>query len=362
MTKTLRVIDSGVTEGRYNIALGQALIERHRQGAIPDTLRFLRFPPTALVGRHQCLAQEVNLEFCQEKGIGLARRITGGGAIFLDPGQLGWELVISRSALGCQDLTEAARRICESAAAGLQKLGVNARFRPRNDIEVDGRKISGTGGFFDGETLFFQGTVLVDLDPALMVSALNVSRAKLQKRELDSAEQRVVTLKALKGDDCPDMATIQDALVSGFEHGLGMRAETGHFDATTETLARELFEEEIGQDDFVNEVDLPPGPHGVLEGEHTSPGGTVRTYLKLQGASQNRIATALITGDFFVTPPRVVYDLEGALRGLSVDQVPATLDAFFRDADVEVLSVTKEDFLQSLQAAIATRGGAKDGH
>ncbi len=56
--KPLRVI-----EGRRNIALGQAIIELHQQGAVPDTLRFLRFPPTALIGRHQALGQEINLKF-----------------------------------------------------------------------------------------------------------------------------------------------------------------------------------------------------------------------------------------------------------------------------------------------------------
>lgn len=359
MSEQLRVIDSGVIEGRLNIALGQALVERHQQGALPNTLRFLRFPPTALIGRHQCLAQEVDLEFCRQHDIGLARRITGGGAIFLDPGQLGWELVVHRSALRGCDLTEVARTICKAAAAGLSQLGVDARFRPRNDIEVDGRKISGTGGFFDGDTLFFQGTVLVDLDPALMVSALKVAKAKLDKRELDSAAQRIVTLKALKGDNCPSMATVQASLVAGFEEGLGLHAETGELDDDTRDLARKLFDEEIGRDEFVDEIELPKHEPGVLEGEHTGPGGTVRTYLRLQGPRQNRIASALITGDFFVTPPRVVYDLEGALRGLPLEQVAGTLDCFFRDAAIEVLSVEKEDFLQSLQAAIGSRGGVE---
>lgn len=356
----LRVVDTGVLEGRMNIALGQALIERHRQGELADTLRFLRFPPTALIGRHQVLAQEVDIDFCTAHGIGLVRRITGGGAIFLDPGQLGWELVISRSTLGGANLTEVARRICEAAAAGLQKLGVDARFRPRNDIEVGGRKLGGTGGFFDGDTLFFQGTVLVDLDPALMVSALRVPRPKLQKRELDSAEQRVVTLRELLADECPDMAAIQAALVAGFEDGLGLDSAEMELDADTHSLARRLCEEEIGHDDFVDEIRQPAGDAGLLVGEHTSAGGTIRTHLRLQGPAGNRIASTLITGDFFVTPPRVIYDLEGILRGLPLEQVPGMLDCFFRDADIEVLSVAKEDFLRSLQAAIDA-GGARDG-
>ncbi len=358
MPGTLRVIDSGVTEGRLNIALGQALIEQHRAGEIPDTLRFLRFPPTALVGRHQALAQEVDLAYCREHDIGLARRITGGGAIFLDPGQLGWELVIHRATLGGASLTDLARTICEAAAAGLRRLGVAANFRPRNDIEVDGRKLGGTGGFFDGDTLFFQGTVLVDLDPGTMVAALKVPRAKLEKHALDSATQRVVTLRELLGEDCPDMETLQAALLSGFAEGFGLEVEPGELDATLLAQAQALFDEEIGQDDFVDEIEPPAGHEDVLQGEHTGPGGTIQAYLSLQGPARNRIGSVLITGDFFVTPPRVVYDLEGALRGLPVDKVPGTLDCFFKNTEIEALSVSKEDFLGALQAAIAARGAA----
>ena len=167
--KPFRVLDTGVMEGRLNIAIGQSIVEAHQQGKVPDTLRFLRFPPTALVGRHQALEQEINLDYCRENEIGIARRITGGGAIFMEPGLLGWELVFDRKTLGVNNLPDLTREICEAAADGISRLGVTARFRPRNDIEVDGRKISGTGGFFDGDTLFFQGTVLVDMDPRTMV-------------------------------------------------------------------------------------------------------------------------------------------------------------------------------------------------
>jgi lipoate-protein ligase A len=352
VAKVLRVIDSGVTEGRLNIALGQALIERHRAGEMSDTLRFLRFPPTALIGRHQALAQEVNVDFCRAQGIGLVRRITGGGAIFLDPGQLGWELVIHRSTLGGGSLGEFTRTLCEAAAAGLRRLGVDARFRPRNDIEVDGRKLGGTGGFFDGDTLFFQGTVLVDLDPELMVSALKVPQAKLAKRSLDSAAQRVVTLNELMGDDCPPRSQIQAALVKGFEEGLGLEAQDAELDEEHLAMARTLYEEEIGLDEFVTEIEEPAAARGVLRGEHSGPGGTVRTHVRLQGPAQNRIGSALITGDFFVTPPRVVYDLEGALRGVFLEDMDATLDRFFRDTPIESLSVSQEDFRHSLASAL----------
>ena len=120
MQGKFRVIDSGVVEGRLNIAIGQAIVEAHQSGSVPDTLRFLRFPPTALVGRHQALAQEINLDYCRQNDIGVARRITGGGAIFLDPGQLGWELAFSRSTLRIASLTELAReKACTPAQLAL---------------------------------------------------------------------------------------------------------------------------------------------------------------------------------------------------------------------------------------------------
>ena len=189
MAKTFRVIDTGIRDGRAQIAFDQALIDAHRDGIIPDTIRFLQFPPTALIGRHQALSQELKLDHCKANNIRTVRRITGGGALYFDEGQLGWELVFHRDTLGISSLGDLAREICEAAAAGLSKLGVDAKYRPRNDIEVDGRKISGTGGFFDGNTLFYQGTVLVDMNPADMIAALNVPEAKLAKRQLDSAAQ-----------------------------------------------------------------------------------------------------------------------------------------------------------------------------
>jgi lipoate-protein ligase A len=353
VTNALRVIDSGVIEGRRNIAIGQAIIELHQEGTVPDTLRFLRFPPTALVGRHQALGQEINLDYCREHDIGVVRRITGGGAIFLDPGQLGWELAIKRSTLGIHSLADVAREICEAAADGISSLGVRASYRPRNDIEVEGRKISGTGGFFDGGTLFFQGTVLVDMDPQLMVSALRVPKAKLAKRELDSAAQRVVTLRELLGAETPGLDQIQAALTAAFTRRFSLETVPGELSEPELALAEELFREEIGTEEFVNEIEEPPLARGDLVGRHTSPGGTITSYLRLEGPAQNRVRAALITGDFFVTPPRLIYDLESSLRGVYLDELGPAIGNFFDAAPVDMLSVTPRDFIISIENAVS---------
>jgi lipoate-protein ligase A len=355
MSRGFRVIDTGVREGRANIAFDQALIEAHKAGQVPDTIRFLRFPPTALVGRHQALSQELKLDHCREKGIGVARRITGGGAIYFDEGQLGWELAFGRTTLGLSSLAELTKAICEAAALGIGALGVAARYRPRNDIEVEGRKLCGTGGFFDGDTLFYQGTLLIDMNPADMVAALKVPEAKLAKRDLDSAAQRVVTLRQLLGESLPDLLAIQEAMLGGFAEGLGIEPRWGEIAEVEETLAKRAYDEEIGTDAFVREIDDPGAGENVLSATHSCPGGTVSAHLRLEGPARDRLREVLITGDFFVTPPRTVFDLEACLRGAHRAEAGAAVARFFAEASVDLLTIAPADFRAVIEAALAAR-------
>ncbi len=354
---TFRTIDTGLRDGRAQIAFDEALIELHKAGAIPDTIRFLRFPPTALIGRHQAMRQEVKVDHCKANGIGLVRRITGGGAIYFDEGQIGWELVLARKRLPMPSLGDYTRAICEAAAHGLsQGFGINARFRPRNDIEVGGQKLCGTGGFFDGDTLFYQGTVLIDVDPARMMACLNVPAAKLQKRDLDKPEQRVTTLKTLLGGTAPNVSAVQQAILRGFTEKLGIEAVPSAPTDTEEALAAQIFKETIGTDEFVYGIDDPRGA-GISEASITGAGGTASAYVRLEGAgATRRVREVLLTGDFFVTPPRMVLDLEAALRGVLVGDVGATVDAFFAASRPDLLTIAPADFRKVIEEAV-TAGG-----
>jgi len=148
------------------MALDEAILESVGRGRSPNTLRFLRFsPPAVLVGYHQSVEQEVRTEYCERHGIHVNRRITGGGAILFDEPQIGWELIASKEGLGVGAIVfPLFERICAAVISGLRELGVAAQFRPRNDIEIAGKKISGTGGTEEGEAFLFQGTLLTDFD------------------------------------------------------------------------------------------------------------------------------------------------------------------------------------------------------
>ncbi len=280
------------------------------------------------------------------------RRITGGGAIYLDPNQVGWELVLSRKRLPMPTLADYTRAICEAAAHGLSKaFGIDARYRPRNDIEVDGRKLCGTGGFFDGDTLIYQGTVLVDADPGLIMSCLNVPEAKLQKRDLDKAEQRVTTLKALLGG-APSVADVHAAILAGFAETLGIEPAEAMPSDEEEALAAQLLAEEIGTDEFVYSIDDPRGP-GISEASLTGAGGTVTAYVRTEGPGRGqRVASILLTGDFFVTPPRIIYDLEASLRRIPLEQAGAAVDEFFTRTKPDLLTIAPAEFRRVIEDAI----------
>ncbi len=356
MAKPFRVIDTGLRPCREQIAFDQALIDCHKAGHIPDTLRFLTFPPSVLVGRHQAIGQELNLPACRTAGVGIGRRVTGGGALYLDQGQFGWELVFHRDTLGLGNLGEVARALCEAAAAGLSRLGVAVKYRPRNDLEVEGRKIGGTGGFFDGDTIFYQGTTLVAMDGAKMASLLNIPAAKLAKRGQTSGAQRIVTLTELFDGKPPPEAEVKQALIEGFAERLGIAPAWGEITAAEESAARLIHDDEIGQDAFVYEIDDPTGAD-VHSGSHTGHGGTIAAHLRLEGPRQNRIREILITGDFFVTPPATIMNLEAALRGVEIEALQAAVTEFFETARVGLLTAAPADFVQAIENAIKSGPG-----
>ncbi|TAK85354.1 MAG: alpha/beta fold hydrolase [Betaproteobacteria bacterium] len=348
--RQVRVIDTGIRAGTQNVAFDQALIEARNAGRVPETVRFLKFRPSALVGLHQILSHEVRLEYCRAHGIEVGRRITGGGGLYLDGGQIGWELALERRAMGA-GLASIAARICTAAAAGLRRLGVPAEFRPRNDIEVHGRKVSGTGGLVDGETLFFQGTLLIDFDPTRMIEALRVPVEKLAKRDLEDARRRVTSLREVLGR-VPPLAEIQNALLEGFREHLGLEPRWGEATEYEERLARRLHEEEFGTDEFIRLLDAPADPAELVSASLVRRGGTLRADIRLEGPGRGRIREALITGDFFVSPPRVVFDLEAALRGVAVAQAGAAVEAFFARSGGELVGLSPLDFREVVETAL----------
>jgi lipoate-protein ligase A len=244
-----QVLDSGLRGGRANMAFGAALIARRRAGLIPDTLRFFRFTPAVLIGRHQRLAAEVNLS--DTAGVELARRLTGGGAVYVDERQLCWEVVIESR----RPLAETTAQVCTAVAAGLCRLGIDARFPPGNDIEAGGRKICGTAGVVDGPVQLLHGTLLLDGDLERMTALLTPPADKLARHRAASVAERVTTLRQLLGT-APSVMLAQQAIMAG----LGCAAATPEPPgAAEEAEAAGLLAGPLGSDGFLDWGDVDAG-------------------------------------------------------------------------------------------------------
>jgi lipoate-protein ligase A len=348
---TLRVIDTGLRRAAENLALNRALLEAHQEGASPHTLRFLRFTPCALVGFHQSVEQELRSDYCREQGIDIQRRITGGGAIYFDETQIGWELYLDKRFLGTAEMTRIAQRICEAAARGISALGVDARFRPRNDIEVDGRKVSGTGGAFDGDSILYQGTLLIDFDVERMLRVLRIPAEKLSDKAISSARERVANLKDLLGE-LPSFEAVRRSLAQSFAEDFGVQLDWAEGLNPVEELKFAEALVEMDTPEWIHQHHCPAAETGLLEGLHKSPGGLMRAALALDHA-RDRIKQVWITGDFFVKPGRTVVDLEASLRDTPVQELEANVHRFFASHPAEMLMLAPEDFLTVLRNALA---------
>jgi lipoate---protein ligase len=344
-----RLLDTPPMTAAENMALDDALLELKGEGRTPDTIRFLQFKPRAvLVGYHQSVAEEVRVEYCRAHGIDINRRNTGGGAIFFDENQLGWEVICRKAVfdVGVPN-PRLFQALCLPVVDALALLGVAAEFRARNDIEVDGRKISGTGGTESGEAFLFQGTMLVDFDVDTMLRALRVPVEKLKAREIDSIKERVTCLRWELGRT-PPLAEIKDAVRRGFERRLGIRLVPAGLTAE-ETARFQARLPNYRSAEWVDQVRPPARPREALQGAVKFEAGLVRFTLS-PDLRRNRVHELFITGDFLSYPHRALYDLEAELRGADLDPAALrrTIRRFFDQGSLQIPGMSAEEFVRPL--------------
>lgn len=194
----LRVIDFAVGDPFYNMAVDEAIARCVGSGRRPPTLRLYGWSPSAVsIGYFQEVLEEVDLDFCKSKGVEVVRRLTGGGAVIHTAGELTYSLIAEEGDPAVpKDIQESYARICAPIVAALRKLGVDAAFRPINDIEVQGRKVSGSAQTRRFGTVLQHGTLLLDMD-FTQLSALRVNDEKLKDKGATDVRGRVTTLKEI---------------------------------------------------------------------------------------------------------------------------------------------------------------------
>ena len=182
------------------MALDEAIARSVGGGNCPPTLRLYGWSPAAVsLGFSQEVREVVDLEFCASRGLDVVRRITGGGAVVHADGGLTYSLALSSSDPWIpKDTLESYAAICQPVINALGRMGVKASFKPVNDIEAEGRKLSGSAQIRRFGALLQHGTLLLDLDVSLL-KALRVPPEKLASKGISSVEERVTTLHIVTG-------------------------------------------------------------------------------------------------------------------------------------------------------------------
>lgn len=351
--KTWRLLDTGPRSAAENMALDEMLLEWKASERIPPTLRFLQFSnPTVLVGHHQSVEEEVRLDYCRSQGIEINRRLTGGGALYWGKKELGWEIYISKKDPRIPSrIEDLYRKMGEAASLGLRHLGIRAYFRPRNDIEIQGRKISGTGGTELSGAILFQGTVLVDFDVDEMLRALRIPTEKLQDKEIESVKERVTCLKWELGR-APSIRTIKTALAKGFEEAFGVRFQDKPMTGEEENELKSKWPYFSSQD-YIFKIRNSLPRRKTLSSVLKAPGGLIRISIAID--SKTRVINQiLITGDFFAYPKRAIFDLESLLKNIkaSPSSIEEVIRNFFSHEKPRIPGVTEVHFIRALDEAI----------
>lgn len=187
-------------------------MEEYAAEHFDDSFFIWQVDPTVIFGRNQDMNAEVNVPYCEEHGIQMYRRKSGGGCVFADRGNIMISYIRS-----CSDVSQLFDEYLERLSAFLCSLGLNAGVSGRNDVLVDGRKVSGNAFSLKPNGVgIVHGTLLYDLDFATMSSAITPSRAKLQSKGVHSVEQRVLNLKSLLNERNIGLDELKSSIISYF--------------------------------------------------------------------------------------------------------------------------------------------------
>ena len=242
MVEKWRLLDTGLRDAFYNMALDEAIAIARSKKLVPNTLRFFRWEPSAVsIGYFQSMEEEVDIEACNRLGIDYVRRRTGGGAVYHDrDGELTYSLIVNEDhPLISRDFQKTYETLCSGIVRGLRILGVPAEFKPINDIIVDGKKISGNAQTRSMNVVHQHGTILRDVDPTLMFTVLKVPSEKIRDKMIKSVKERVTSAEDYLKREV-SFEELKNALIRGFEETFNIKLVPGEVTDFEEQTAIKL--------------------------------------------------------------------------------------------------------------------------
>lgn len=311
--------------------------------------------PYVCLGYYQDARQEVDMDFLAENDIPLFRREVGGGAVYLDRGQLFYQLVMRADRDDIPASKDAFyRKFLGPVIETFREAGVDAAYKPVNDIIVDGRKISGNGAAEINNMMILVGNFMIDFNYDMMAKSLKVPDEKFRDKVRKGLSDGLTTLTRELGTP-PTIDDLSQRLVRNCAPLLGEftpREVDAELRAEADRLWRDKFNvpEWVTANDARNadlrSVRIAEGV-SVIQRVYKAPGGLIRaTAIERDG----HLHDVHLSGDFFVFPASGLVRLEEALEGIAADTqtVEGRVTEFYRDNAIDAPGVTPADFRMAL--------------
>ena len=185
----MKFIDNkGITDPYINLAIEEYVLKNF--GEEDTYLLFYINEPSIIVGKNQNSIEEINTEYVEGNGIKVVRRLSGGGAVYHDEGNLNFSFITKDDGDSFHNFA----KFTEPVVTALNSVGVPAELIGRNDLLIEGRKFSGNAQFSTRGRMFSHGTLMLDSNIDHIVSALNVNQAKIESKGIKSIRSRVANI------------------------------------------------------------------------------------------------------------------------------------------------------------------------
>ncbi|HEY4600095.1 MAG TPA: lipoate--protein ligase [Cerasibacillus sp.] len=192
----MKFIDNqGITDPTVNLAFEEYILQNF--GEDDTYLLFYINEPSIIVGRNQNTIEEINTDYVEKNNIKVVRRLSGGGAVYHDLGNINFSFITKDDGDSFHNFEKFTKPVVEA----LNQLGVPAALKGRNDLVVKERKISGNAMFATKGRMFSHGTLMLNSEIEHVVAALNVSQAKIESKGIKSIRSRVANIAEFMDED-----------------------------------------------------------------------------------------------------------------------------------------------------------------
>ena len=322
--------NKGITDPHINLAIEEYVLKNMDI----DKDSFLLFyinEPSIIIGKNQNTIEEIDTEYVEANGIHVVRRLSGGGAVYHDLGNLNYSFLTKDDGESFRNF----KKVTEPVVQALAEMGVKAELLGRNDILVEGRKVSGNAQFSTNGRMFSHGTLMFDTEIERVVSALKVRKDKIESKGIKSIRSRVANISEFLNDSM----TIEQFRMEILKSIFGGEEKIQYLELTDEdwTNIHKLSAERYANWDW----NYGKSPKFNMQHSHRFPVGGIDVRIQVKKGIMEDVN---IFGDFFGVGEVTV--IEESLKGIQYERQAISEALVPIDIPTYLGGITKEEFLQ----------------